>query len=50
MKRIFFWTTLLSGAVAAYLMYRRGEQPTQIARKALAHPYRSLAAEIKQAV
>ncbi len=50
MRRIFFWATILSGAAAAYLMYRRGEQPMQIARKALGSPYRSLASEIKQAI
>lgn len=50
MKRIFFWATVLSGAAAAYLMYRRGEQPLQIARKAIGSPYQSLASEIKQAV
>ena len=50
MRRIFFWGTILSGAVAAYLMYRRGEPAGQIAKKTLAHPLRSLASEIKQAV
>lgn len=50
MKRIFFWATLLSGAAAAYLMYRRGEPVSQIAKRTLAHPIGSLASELKQAV
>lgn len=50
MKRIFFWATILSGAAAAYLMYRRGEPAGQIAKKTLAHPIRSFASEIRQAV
>jgi hypothetical protein len=50
MRRIFFWVTIASGAAAAYLMYRRGEPISQIAKQTLSHPIGSLAQEIKQAV
>ena len=50
MKRLFFWTTIFSGAAAAYLMYRRGEPAGRIVKQTLAHPIGSLASEIKQAV
>ena len=50
MRRIFFWATILSGAAAAYLMYRRGQPFSQIAEQTLTHPIGSLASEIKQAV
>ena len=49
MRRILFWGTVLSGATAAYLMYRRGEPLGAIAKRTLVHPLGSLASEIKQA-
>lgn len=50
MKRIFFWGTVLCGAAAAYLMYRRGESVFTIAKNTLSNPVGSFAKEIKQAV
>lgn len=50
MKRIFFWATLVSGGVAAYLMYRRGESLGLIAKKAGTDPFGSFAREVKTAL
>ena len=50
MKRLSFWLTVLAGAAAAYLMYRRGESPFNIAQKALTNPLGTFTAEIKQAL
>lgn len=47
MKRFIFWTTILSGAAAAYLMYRRGEPIQSIAARTVTNPLGSLATELK---
>jgi hypothetical protein len=47
MKRILFWATILSGAGAAYLMYRRGVPASTIAKETLLHPVGSFVAEMK---
>ncbi|MDP9038319.1 MAG: hypothetical protein M3O02_03470 [Acidobacteriota bacterium] len=49
MRRMIFWATLASGAVAAYLMYRRGESFGTIAQKAVGNPVGSLVNELKTA-
>jgi len=49
MKRLFFWGTILSGAAAAYLMYRRGESIGTIAKQTMANPVGTLATELKSA-
>lgn len=49
-RKVFALLTLTAGAVAAYLMYRRGESPFSIARKALLNPMGALASEVKKAV
>jgi hypothetical protein len=49
MKRILFWGTLLAGATAAYMMYRRGESLGMIAARAVTNPVGSLVTELKTA-
>jgi hypothetical protein len=49
MKKFFFWGTLLAGAAAAYLMYRRGESLGAIAVQAASNPVGSLVTELKTA-
>ena len=48
MRKLLFWTTILSGAVAAYLMFKRGESFDTIASKATQHPFGALADELKR--
>jgi hypothetical protein len=50
MKRVIFWATVISGAAAAYLMYRRGEPLGKIAKETILNPTGALLGEIKQAV
>jgi hypothetical protein len=50
MKRLFFLGTLVSGVLAAYLMYRRGESLGTIAQNAVTNPVGTLANELKTAV
>jgi hypothetical protein len=47
MKRALFWGTIIAGAVAAYLMYRRGESVGAIAVKAVTNPVGSLVSELQ---
>ena len=49
MKKLLFYGTIASGAIAAYLMYRRGEPIGSIARKAMTNPIGSFANEMKNA-
>jgi hypothetical protein len=49
MKKVLFYGTILSGAVAAYLMYRRGESFGTIAQKTMTNPIGSFANEMKNA-
>jgi hypothetical protein len=42
--------TVISGFVAAYLMYRRGESMMAIARKTVTNPVGSLVSEVKNVV
>jgi len=48
-KNVWFWVTVASGAIAAYLMYRRGENLSTIAEQAVHHPVSSLIQEAKNA-
>ena len=50
MKRALFWGTLVAGAVAAYMMYRRGESLGTIAKQTITNPVGSLVAEVKNTV
>jgi hypothetical protein len=50
MRKVIFYATILSGCVAAYLMYRRGESFGAIAKQAITNPVGSLVSEVKNAV
>ena len=50
MKRLFFWATIASGALAAYLMYKRGESIGSIAKQTLTNPVGTLAHEVSNAL
>lgn len=47
MRKLIVWGTVLSGAVAAYLMYKRGEPLGSIAKKAGLNPVGSLITELR---
>lgn len=47
MRKMIFWGTVFSGAIAAYLMYKRGESLGTIAKKATSSPVGSLIAELR---
>jgi hypothetical protein len=49
MKRALFWGTIVAGAVAAYLMYRRGEAVGTIAVRTVTNPVGSLVSELQTA-
>jgi hypothetical protein len=49
-KRVIFLATVISGLIAAYLMYRRGEPVMSIARQTATNPMGSLVSEVKNAV
>ena len=49
MKNGWFWATVAAGAVAAYLMYRRGENFGAIARDSVTHPVGTLVREAQNA-
>ena len=48
MRKLLFWTTILSGAAAAYLMFKRGESLSTIATEATQNPFGALAHELKR--
>ena len=46
MRKAFVWATIVSGAIAAYLLYRRGVPLNQIAEDVTSHPIRSMTNEL----
>jgi hypothetical protein len=50
LSKIVLYATVISGFVAAYLMYRRGESMVSIARKTVTNPVGSLVSEVKSVV
>jgi hypothetical protein len=48
--RVILFATAVSGLVAAYLMYRRGESEMSIARQIVTNPVGSLVSEVRNAV
>jgi CubicO group peptidase (beta-lactamase class C family) len=50
MGKLFFYATVVSGVVAAYLMYRRGESLGSIAQQTITNPLGTLASEVKNAL
>jgi hypothetical protein len=47
MRKAIFYATVISGFIAAYLMYRRGESLGAIAKQAIINPVGSLVSEVK---
>ncbi len=47
LRKMFVVATIASGAVAAYLMYKRGESLPAIAVKAVTNPVGSLVSEMQ---
>jgi hypothetical protein len=50
LSRVILYATVISGFVAAYLMYRRGESVVSIAKKTVSNPVGSLVSEVKNAI
>ncbi len=50
MGKLIFYAMIVSGVVAAYLMYRRGESLVSIATKTVSNPVGSLISEVKNTV
>jgi hypothetical protein len=50
MRKIIMLGMFVSGIVAAYLMYRRGESIPSIAKQTVTNPVGSLVTEVKNAV
>jgi hypothetical protein len=48
-RKLFAIATFITGSIAAYLMYRRGESPAAIAKSALLNPIGSFASEVHTA-
>ena len=48
--KIIVYATVISGFVAAYMMYRRGESLVAIARQTVTNPVGSLVSEVQNAV
>ena len=49
-SKLIVYATVISGFVAAYLMYKRGESLVAIARKIVTNPIGSLASEVHNVV
>jgi hypothetical protein len=49
-SKMIVYATLISGFVAAYLMYKRGESLIAIARKTVTNPVGSLVSEVQNVV
>ena len=50
LSKVILYATVISGFVAAYLMYRRGESMFSIATKTVTNPVGSLVSEVKNVV
>jgi hypothetical protein len=50
LSKIILYATVISGFIAAYLMYRRGESLVSIARKTVINPVGSMVSEVKNVV
>lgn len=49
MRKLVFWGSVAAGAVAAYMMYKRGTPIGTIAKKTISNPVGSLVGELKNA-
>jgi hypothetical protein len=50
LSKVLLYASVISGFVAACLMYRRGESMFSIARNAVTNPVESLVSEVKNVV
>jgi len=50
MRKIIVFVIVISGGIAAYLMYRRGESLPSIAKQAITNPVGSMVSEVKNSV
>lgn len=50
MRNAILWATVAAGAIAAYLMVRRGVRVDVAARESIQHPVRSLVSEAQNSV
>jgi hypothetical protein len=50
LSKLIVYATVISGFVAAYLMYKRGESLVAIARKTVTNPVGSLVSEVQNVV
>jgi hypothetical protein len=50
LRKVILYATVISGFIAAYLMYRRGESMVSIATKTVTNPVGSLVSEVKNVV
>jgi hypothetical protein len=50
MRKIILYATVISGVVAAYMMYRRGESLGTIAKRTVTNPVGSLVSEVKDTI
>ena len=48
-RKLIVWGSVISGVIAAYLMYKRGTPIMEIAKKAVTNPVGSLVTELKGA-
>jgi hypothetical protein len=48
-RKLIVWGSVISGVVAAYLMYRRGTPIMEIAKKTVTNPVGSLVTELRGA-
>lgn len=49
MRKLIVWGSVISGVVAAYLMYKRGAPIFDIAKKTVTNPVGSLVTELRGA-
>ncbi len=47
MRKFFFYATIASGALAAYLLFKRGVPVTEIAQDVLQNPFGTLVHELE---
>ncbi|HEX5284083.1 MAG TPA: hypothetical protein VFW30_08180 [Bryocella sp.] len=49
MRKMVVWGSVIAGAIAAYMMYKRGTPIMDIAKKTVTNPVGSLVTELKNA-
>ena len=49
MRKLIVWGSVAAGAVAAYIMYKRGKPVMEIAKKTIGNPVGALVSELRGA-